>query len=309
MTVASGPKVVVPTELRRPHRHVAATRNAVKGLKPGTDGRIDTGRRSGVFRLQLARDNVRRALLLLHALAREAEARGMEVKAVEKDGTGSYSWSGAGIGEGEHFTTVEIHENTDQVPLTEAELEEWRYEHRHAWSYQREPTTKPVANGKLKIVLPERWDSRRRDRPWQRQWSEGPRGPLEDKLDAVLRGLKERVEADIVNAEERARAAEERAREAAIEEKRQQERRIEQARAERLAREAEAWQRASQVREYLAALRERLAELEGEEHRRVEAWCEWGEAYIERTDPVIHPELVDGLKVEQDRWWRPSHGH
>ena len=52
--------VPVRDALRRPHRFVAATRDAAKGMKPDESGRLDVGRQPGVVYLHVSREQLRR---------------------------------------------------------------------------------------------------------------------------------------------------------------------------------------------------------------------------------------------------------
>lgn len=63
--------------------------------------------------------------------------------------------------------------------------------------------------------------------------------------------------------------------------------RIEKARAQRLADEVEAWRLTSNARSYVAALRERLPDLEAAERDRIAAWCEWAVSWTNRSDPLL----------------------
>lgn len=297
--------IPVPEQLRRPHHFVARTRDAAKGQRPGADHRIDLGRRAGILRLLVARENVRRALLLLQSLVAEADRRGMEVEAVE--GERYNSGAGVGIGAHGHVTLVEVHEDTDRVAMSDEDIARWEEEHRWYLGEQKPPSLKSVANGRLKIVLPKRWDEgTRSDGSWQNQWGEGPAGALDAKLGAILEALLARAAADVVRAQERAQAAEERKREELLRQEREQRQRLTRARAERLWAEVDAWRRAGDGRAYLEAVRARIPELEPDERERLEVWCEWAEDYVERTDPVAYPELIEGLNDERDRLWWPS---
>lgn len=80
----SNAKVEVPAALRRPHRFVAATRQAANGLKPDETGRLDVGRRPGVVYLHASREQLRRSLLIAQAVVAEAGRRGWESRSVEK---------------------------------------------------------------------------------------------------------------------------------------------------------------------------------------------------------------------------------
>jgi hypothetical protein len=290
--------VPVPEALRRPHSLVAATRDAFSGIKPDETGRLQLRPRAGVAYLHVSRDQLRRALLILQAILAEAERRAWEAEPAE----GGYGdKAGIGIKLRGHLYPVWISEMTDRIPLTEAELERWERENKWRLSWAKRPTHRAVANGRLKLSLPSHYDGARCN------WTEGPRGGLETKLGSFFAELERRAEDDIRRDEERARWAEERRR--AQEERAEQERlaRIEQARVERLREEIAAWRLARAAREYIEELRDRLPDLDEEDRARVAAWCEWVDAWSERSDPTRNVAKIVGLEepeaAEAPFWW------
>jgi hypothetical protein len=72
--------------------------------------------------------------------------------------------------------------------------------------------------------------------------------------------------------------------------------RIEQERATRLADEVAAWRLGRDAGHYIAALRDRLDQLDADERERIAAWCDWAEAWCRRTDPVRNPAVIRGLE-------------
>lgn len=281
------PAIAVPEALRRPHRIVTATRDAFAGVKADETGRLHLRARAGVAYLHVSRDQLRRALLILQAIVAEAERRGWEIK---PDEGGYGDKAGVGIRLRGHTYTVSITEMTDRIPLTDAELEHWNRENKWRLSWTKPPTHRHIANGRLKLSLPSRYDGARCT------WTEGPRGNLETKLGSFFDELERRAEDDVRRDEERARAVEERRR--ADEERRERERlaQIELARVERLREEVGAWRLAEGVREYAGVLRGRLPELDQEDSARVAAWCDWAEAWAERSDPAVNVRSIVGLE-------------
>jgi hypothetical protein len=83
--------------------------------------------------------------------------------------------------------------------------------------------------------------------------------------------------------------------------------RIDRARSERLVREAAAWERSSQIRRYVAALKERSQELDLSERQRVLEWCEWAADWADRSDPSRHTELIVGFD-DRDQFGTPPGG-
>jgi hypothetical protein len=225
--------------------------------------------------------------LILQAIFAEAERRGWEI---QPDEGGYGNKAGVGVQVRGHTYTVSITEMTDRIPLTECEIERWNRENKWRLSWTSPPTHRHVANGRLKLSLPSRYDGARSN------WTEGPRGNLETKLVSFFAELERRAEDDVRRDEERARAAEERRR--TEEDRRERERleQIEQARVERLSEEVGAWRLAVGVHEYVEALRDRMPELDEKDRARVTAWCDWAEAWAERSDPTANVAKIVGLE-------------
>jgi hypothetical protein len=199
--------------------------------------------------LKVSRDQLRRALIILQAIFAEADRRGWGVEPSE----GGYGdKAGVGIRVRGHTYTVSITETTDRIQLTDDELERWNRENKWRLSWTKPPTHRHVADGRLKLSLPSRYDGARCN------WTEGPRGALDTKLSSFFAELERRAADDVHRDEERARWAEERRR--AEEERREQERlaHIEQARIDRLREEVAAWRLAGDTRAYIEDLRRRL---------------------------------------------------
>lgn len=86
--------------------------------------------------------------------------------------------------DGGHRYRTEISEQTDRVPLTEEEVARWRRENewRIKWDNAEPPATRPVANGRLRLSIPNGYHDGRRA-----NWSDGPRGSIDGKLPSVFR--------------------------------------------------------------------------------------------------------------------------
>lgn len=292
---------MIPTQLRQTHPFVTTTRRAAQGVKPRDDGRLEIGPRPGIAHLVVSREQLRRALLVLHAVFNEAERRGHGIAASEKRGYGDRP--GVAVVIRGHSYAIEISEMVDRVPLTKAEIEEWERKynvHRFAWKKEpRRPQTRGVANGRLRVSLPSRWHGARCN------WTEGPRGGLEEKLSELFAELERRADEDDERAAEAARREVERRRAEEERYEREQRRRIEDARLSRLRRGIDHWRLAQETREYVAALRDRLPELEPAERERIAAWCDWAEAWARDADPVANPRRIHGLDDERDRFYLP----
>ena len=113
--------VPVPTQLRRPHPFVVATRRLYEAVTPDDDGRMRPGPREGVAHLIVSKQALRKALLYLQAIFAEAERRGWQV--VSSRG---YESTGVSVKVRGHAYAVGFQELHDRVPLTNEELDRWR---------------------------------------------------------------------------------------------------------------------------------------------------------------------------------------
>jgi hypothetical protein len=290
--VPSPGEIQVPTELRRPHPVVAATRDAASGLKPDETARLDVGRRPGVLYLHVSRAQLRRALLIANAILAEAERRGYTVEGVNK----AYDHrAGIAINVRGHAYAFEIHEMTDREPLDAKAVERWRRDNRYRLSYQPdlEPPLKHIPNGRLRLSLPDYAVKRA-------NWTEGPRGPLEAKLTSVFTELERRADADDLRDVERDRWLAERERQAEIAREQARLAALEQARVERLKSEVERWRLAKDAREYAAALREQSARFPGAAAE-IQEWCDWIDAWTRRMNPLEQiASFPDSVTLERE---------
>lgn len=284
-------RMVIPSQLRRPHPVVVRTREWYADVRPDEDGRMRPRPVAGVARLIVSKKGLRRALLVLQAVFAEAERRGWSV---EPD---SWSPPGVAIEVRGHSYAVSVHELHERVPMTAADVESWRREHewRLRWNPETKvPTQRSVPNGFMKLSLPSTWQGDRSS------WSEGPRGPLDRKLPQFFAELERRAAADDVRAEQRRRAEEQRQRELALRRERDRLQAIEAERAERLLGEVERWRRSADVRAYVAALHAGLDQMDLQTRNRVLAWCAWASRWADENDPVLAPAAVAGLETEDE---------
>jgi hypothetical protein len=284
------PKFAPPRDLRGAHPLVIATREAASGADAMRDVRIRLGPRAGVAHLVLSRPLLRRALLALHGLTREAIKRGWDIVPYGEK-------PGIAIEIRGHSYPVEVHEQWESLPFTEADIVAWRTE--ETWLFENRDDRMPPrhlkpkrATGRLRLLLPTDYGGGRAS------WTEGPRGPIESKVPSVLRTLAARAEARERSAIEAARHREERQREREAQEARARRIEIENARVGRLIAEAKGWRRSEDIRSYLGRLEHKLPALDGEERARVAAWCAWAKDWADRSDPIQNSSLIVGLSEE-----------
>lgn len=274
-------QIPIPQRLRKPHPFVIATRQAAAAEAPAADGRI-TVVGGGVVHLVVSPGLVRRRLLILQALLVAAKRRRYAVQAIDGSTIGP---PGVAFVVAGHVYPVQITELQSPVPVTEEDIAAWRRANRWYLMLGAErtpPTTKPMANGRLRLTLPRPWADGRRC-----NWADTSRGTVESKLASVLRELERRAEADTRDAAETARRREEYRREQARRFALEQQARVEGARIEQLERETDAWRLARDARDYAAALRQRvLLRADRAERNRLNSYCVWIEDWAERIDPT-----------------------
>jgi hypothetical protein len=297
------PPIALPSDLRGAHQFVIATRDATVGSRPESDGRIRIGPRAGVAHMVSSRPLLRRALLVIHGLTREAGKRGWDV--VSRPGTDYGERPGIAIEIRGHRYPVEIHELTETLPFTEAEITAWRTE--WTWDIESRAGKMPPPQrkrkqpaGQLRLLLPTSYGGGRAS------WAEGPRGSLEDKLPSILRTLEERANADDQAAIEHARRAEELRHEQEARDARARHMRIENARVDRLLAEIEAWRRSANIRAYITTLEQKLPDLDADENTRIAEWCDWANDWADRSDPTVHTSLIEGFNDEHDQSHYPQ---
>lgn len=286
------PAIAVPVALRNPHPAVAALRDA-KG------------------RLDMTASVRGRALRVLQALALAAEVEGYRVEVVkpQRSGYGRVWYDTKDhliVDTGETREAVRIFQQTDRSAhvLTATEIKEagdrWA---RKPPKYDHEP------NEYLRIELERTWGG------GQRSWSEGPRGPIDRKLPAVLDEITRRHE----RAKERRLQAEaeslERERQWHVVHERAKVLLQESHRAEVLGRQADDWRRSGELRAYVQAMSEKANAITSDEERAgASEWVGWASAFAERLDPLSH-DLAMPREVESTaealkpfmRGWSP-HG-
>ena len=229
-------------------------------------------------RLPMTRVLRQRALLILDALALEAERRGHRVdppppQTYSRRRQGALQFTIAG-----HAFRIDLTETQHQVPVPAA-----ADARRGRGSWAGRPTDRVEGTGLLRVTvldgLTYHCDA----------VQDTAATPLEAKLGQVLH----EVEARSVLAEDRRREreqeeAERRARWAAAMAA-AREALVEHHRARVLHRQAEDWQHATLLRRYLAAMAAHLQTLGDAERPAGAAWLEWARAYVETLDPLTGP--------------------
>jgi hypothetical protein len=285
----------IPKDLRRPHPLVISTRNNYERAALGVDGRLAVRPRAGVARLLVSKSQLRRALLVLQGLLVDAERRGYQVRSVEEDRYRDKP--GVAVVAAGHDYLISIMELTKPVPLAEDDIANWRKENRYRLTYEptlQPPATKPVPSGTLRLMLLDRWDGGRKN------WTEGPRGDLGTKFDSFFAEIDRRAIEDTERSERREREEAERERRQAERLERVRLEKIEQARAEKLLEQVTAWRRARDVRDYSTELRKLVEQVSPDARERIIEWLDWANAWADRIDPLLRPEITPSLDGNPD---------
>lgn len=228
---------------------------------------FSAGHKAAVLRVSL--ETYERALAILNAVALAAVQRGFEVEDAESDGR----------------IIIDGHGGAATLRITER-LEDRT---RKVRSYDDKwlPESYKVPTGALRLFLETRRSTgvSLEDKPGQ---------PLENQLHAMFTGLYRMVVRSRIAqraGEERSRkwAESERLREAAAQLRREEERRIEDARRQRqaLLADAESWSQAQRLREYIAHISKAATkDSTSPSHQGpIETWMEWANGVANELDP------------------------
>lgn len=262
-------RIRVGESLDNPHRLVRNTQILLRKGKPDESGRLHywnvTDNRPRLS-VRVSKDTMPRALLIMDALIKALEARGCKVEA--EDGTICR------IGE----TPVPFHlwervRRTERV-LTEKEKEKpWWYK-----SYEFIPT------GELVFTLDEFCVDRK-------NWTDGKKKKLEDKLNNIVAGLFAAAEQlrlrEIERKEEEARRAEAARKRAELE----HQLRIQEERGKQLDFFVDSWIRSKNLRQFLKECEDALRLQNEDRIPSNEYWLGWSRAYADHIDPIQNGSL------------------
>lgn len=172
-----------------PDAFARATEHAAAHWWTTSDGRLAPDPEPGVLELRVAASSVARALHLFRDIATAAGDRGMRVAAVS---AGRQHRAGVGIGRDFAITPLHIEELRARVPISEIDFEQ--YLSRSPLLAYREDKLRqrgwvPKADGRLRVVLPRRWDHPQQASRWVSRFSDQTGRPLERKVADVVAQL------------------------------------------------------------------------------------------------------------------------
>jgi hypothetical protein len=265
-------RVRVAGRLTRPHPLVRTTADAYRGQKSDEYGMLYRPRKEKCLDFRVSRESLPRALRIMDAFVKAAEARGFKVTVgdCEKAATSIEL-----CGEKLEIALEERSKREDHV-LTEEEQErktKYRWSSAPRWDYR--------PSGTLQFQIKD-WGKGAR-----KTWSDG-RTPIEEMLNDVIAGLIVVSEAKRRERLELQRQHEEWAEAERRRLKDEERRRIEAERLKALEQEAMSWTRSQQITGYVDAV-EREALKRGvalEEGCRTHAWLAWARVHATSLDPV-----------------------
>lgn len=280
-------KIVVPETLVKPHPLIASTREALRSAEPRDDKLLPINTAANL-NIRVSRSSLGRALRIFDRLVKEWERAGGTVVVGAKDYCGNLR------------TVFRLHD--DQVPVDLFEIVDRKSlddDGNRRWSYRG---WKYTPTGRLVLQADCYAESLRK------RWADGKRQRVDTMLDSVVRGLadilehyrQQRLDNECVERQKVKVAA---VREAA--EKREE--RDEQRRKE-IEQNAADWQKSTEIRSYLAALRAEIAEhrLKPTRPEEFAKWLGWADWYADFLDPLTptpdRPESIpkpSNLLVDQ----------
>jgi hypothetical protein len=184
--VPTPPDLRVPPALENPDEAVAATLRAIEQWHATPDGRLSPRPAPGILELRVAPGSVDRALRMFQAVVVASQELGMDVRGVVG---ARHQRPGVGIGRGGIVTALDVEELRSRVAISGDDLEE--YLRRDLRWILREDELRdrgwvPMADGRLRIVLPRRFDRPPEGIAWCSRFSDQVGRPLEAKLQELL---------------------------------------------------------------------------------------------------------------------------
>jgi hypothetical protein len=266
--------IVVSEMLTAPHPLVKETKKILKGTKPDDYGRVWSTQES-CLDIRVGAQSLDRALRIMDAIIKSLEKRGYEVTARSRNNQDT-----AAIVLGEKVC-LGIEEGSHR---RERELTSQEKKDRERWPNLY--TTTPyiyVPSGMLSLKI----------KVWgcgtlRKQWSDGTKQRLEDRLNDFVMGLlrvSEGLTAARLEREERERRWEEEKRRR---EEQERQRKEEEERIRILENTVSNWQKSQQVRSFITAFREAAIAKHGyiEHGSELDKWLQWASDYADRIDPL-----------------------
>ncbi|MAU81219.1 MAG: hypothetical protein CME34_04980 [Gordonia sp.] len=237
----------------------------------------------------IGKEHRKRAAVLLHCLATEAAARGIQVDLVKQlEERDHYSRRNQPPGllvlsAQEFRCPVSIKQLQDQLPHEPTAQELAR---RKQWEWAHIPKYDHVLSERLAIVT-----HSAAGYPSEKPWADTKTRRLEDRLVDILAAFNTWVAADADRRKRQRIEAEERAKRLELENQQARAAYVEHTLGKMLQADAAAWELAQRLRSYVEALRRRAATIvDAEERATADAWVDWSGRYVDQViDPLGRP--------------------
>lgn len=277
----------VSNRLTNPHPLVAATKKAAVGTRPDGTGRLLLGAR-GSTGIKVSRSALPRALRVLDAIYKGAEARGWQVVAGQK----YKGLKATKVVSGDHDVIITIHEGTTKTPHVPNKSEQARIDKRDTYGI---PEHDHEPNGRLHIKLIECDVAKRSN------WSDGARQNVENLIEDVLDGIQSAFTAYEERDAESERQEHERRQRRIVALESAYQRLVHTRRVEAVMEQSRTWRQAEDLRAYATEVRLR-AERAGGTPPEVQEWLEWVQRHLDEVlDPPGHLPTLTAPPSRDDK--------
>jgi hypothetical protein len=254
------------------HPMTKALKKTLKAARPDQYGGL-LCEDPAVFRVRVPEASIERALMIIEALTRAIEARGLSIQPGD---TGHYTKS-AGVRIGDAIVRLSLEETSTRRAHMQTEKEKAQMRRS---GYSSAPLYDFVPSGLMTMSVPHNWGS-----GFQSSWKDTASRKLEQRLNEVMIGVYHTAHATEVRvkdeAEKARRIAAENERRAAL----RAERDAELAFLNTLRSDADRWREAESLRAYIAAV-ERHHQAQGELSPEAVVWIERSRRHADRLDPL-----------------------
>lgn len=288
-------RIQISENLRGAHPLVVAVREEFTGAKSNAAG-ILTPEQPVSLDLSVTRNQFRRALLVINALLKALESRGLAVS------------EGPEVRIFEEQIAFGIKE---RIKLIKEQPEEADLSGSYQFSYNRY-IKREVATGELVVFIKE--PTRCLVSGQRKQWKDASKQNVEDCLNKIIRGFYQYAgatrEARLEDEErekefQRKLQRREQEKEQRAELRRQQA--VEQQRIKSLIQEVQDWKTSQEIREYLEQIRENQTTIAAGAALTPEweQWLSWAKDQADRLDPFMKspPSILDIAVPEESRGW------
>jgi hypothetical protein len=269
----------VPDKLYSPHPFVAFTKQCLKMGNSDNYSHLSISNKK-CLDVRISKGNIDRAMRIYDALIKALEKRGFDISLNESNRTTSVSVLGEDL-------EIRLEEPSNKVER-ELTQEEKKKLFQNDWIYDR---YRYIPSGKLVFRINEYIDGIRKS------WSDGKKHRLEDLLNSFIIGLIGAAEQEKVKRLEREQKEREWREQEEARRRKAEEIQKAKEKVERLLREAQAWQKAQQVRTYIEAVKQAAIQKHGyiNTGSELDNWLKWATQQADRLDPLSEnpPSILD----------------